>query len=642
MDDAAAQAGAEREAARLRALRTLHALDSGSDVRFDRIVRTAALVLRAPRAAIVLVDADRLWHKARIGVPSGQYPRAGSLADHMVRSSETVFIDDLSTDPRFDAIRSSLGQVDVRFYAGAPLVAPGGEVVGVLSVGDPEPHAPHDDAERMALEDLASLTIEMLVHDAEVIENQRRARLDHQRVELALDAAGLGEFEWDMGEDTLFVSDRMKALTGLNWSAARGEGGEVSFRFVHPADADALRKAVADGLRTEGRYSVQYRMIRPDDGRQRWMQGAGVLALDEQGLPLRVIGVVRDITESKDEEEHREVLLAELDHRVKNVLAAVQSLAAQSARKTTSTEGFLAAFAGRLKAMASAHELLTATRWRGASLAHIAAAELGGLAPGQARWEGPEITLKPRAANAASLALHELATNAVKYGALSRESGRIEVQWSRTADGGFVIEWSEAGGPPVKPPERRGFGSTLLEQVTGRELGGAVEIDYRVDGLRARIVGDAGVVLDKAPADTLLAPVEEPPVPVVGASLGQPTAEASIRGLRVLIVEDAVLLALELEAGLQDAGAIIAGNAAELEEGMAMLDLDIDAAVLDANLNGASVAPLAEALRARGTPFVFATGYGERGAPEGFDAPVVRKPYNVHQIVRALAEAVGR
>jgi PAS domain S-box-containing protein len=639
MDDAAAQAGVDSEAARLDALKRLHALDSGSDVRFDRIVRTAALLLRAPRAAIVLVDADRLWHKARIGVPAGQYPRAGSMADQMVRSSETVFIDDLSTDPRFTHL--ALGQVDVRFYAGAPLIAPGGEVVGVLSVGDPEPHAPHDEAERMALEDLASLTIEMLVHDAEVIENQRRARLDHQRVELALDAAGLGEFEWDMGEDKVFISDRMRTLTGVSRSSAPAEGGDVSFRFVHPDDVEALREAVDSGLRSEGRYAVQYRMIRPDDGRLRWMQGAGVLALDEEGRPLRLIGVIRDITESKDEEEHREVLLAELDHRVKNVLAAVQSLAAQSARKTTSTDGFLAAFAGRLKAMASAHELLTATRWRGASLAHIAAAELGGLAPGQARWEGPEITLRPRAANAASLALHELATNAVKYGALSTDSGRIEVRWSRAADGGFVIEWFEAGGPPVKAPERRGFGSTLLEQVTGRELGGAVEIDYPADGLRARIVGAPGVILDKPPADALLPPVEEPPAPVVGASLGQPTAEASIRGLKILIVEDAVLLALELEAGLQEAGAVVVGNAAELEEGMAMLGLEIDAAVLDANLNGASVAPLAEALRARGTPFVFATGYGERGAPEGFDAPVVRKPYNVRQIVRALAEAVG-
>jgi len=642
MDDAALQANTDREAARLRALEALHALDSGSDSRFDRIARTAALVLRAPRAAIVLVDGDRLWHKARVGISSGQYPRRGSLADYMVRTGKTLFIEDLPNDPRFDPVRDDLGQVDVRFFAGAPLVAPGGEIIGLLAVGDPEAHPPHPEAERLALEDLASLAMELLVHDAETIDAQQRARLDQQRVELALDAAGLGEFEWDMGQDRVFVSERMMALVGINRSAAPGEGGDISFRFVHPDDVEALRKTVEEGLRTQGRYTAQYRMVRPDDGRMRWMQGAGVLGRDEQGRPLRVIGVVRDITDSKDEEEHREVLLAELDHRVKNVLAAVQSLAAQSARKTASTEGFLAAFAGRLNAMASAHELLTATRWRGASLAHIAAAELGGLAPGQARWEGPDITLRPRAANAASLALHELATNAVKYGALSMETGRIEVRWAQTPDGGFQLDWTEAGGPRVAPPDRRGFGSTLLEQVTGRELGGAVTIDYHPDGVRARITGDAGAILGKAAADTLLAPVEQPGGPTAGASLGQPTAEANIRGLKVLIVEDAVLLALELEAGLEEAGAIVAGNAAELDEGLSMIDLDIDAAVLDANLNGASVAPLAEALRARGTPFVFATGYGERGAPEGFDAPVVRKPYNVHQIVRALAEAVSR
>lgn len=642
MDDAALRATMDSETARLRALKALHALDSGSDSRFDRIARTAALVLRAPRAAIVLVDGDRLWHKARVGIPAGQYPRRGSLADYMVRTGETLFIEDLETDERFDALRDDLSQVDVRFFAGAPLVAPDGEVIGLLAVGDPEPHPPHPEAERLALEDLASLAMELLVHDARTIDAQTRARLDHQRVELALDAAGLGEFEWDMGQDRVFVSDRMKALVGITRSQAPGEGGDVSFRFVHPDDVEPLRKAVDEGLRAHGRYSAQYRMIRPDDGRMRWMQGAGVVALDEHGKPMRIIGVVRDITESKDEEEHREVLLAELDHRVKNVLAAVQSLAAQSARKTTSIDGFLAAFAGRLKAMASAHELLTATRWRGASLAHIAAAELGGLAPGQARWEGPDITLRPRAANAASLALHELATNAVKYGALSTDTGRIEVSWTSTPEGGFVLDWTESGGPRVAAPERRGFGTTLLEQVTGRELGGTVAIDYRANGVHARITGDPGAVFEKSSDDALLGVAEETGGATAGASLGQPTSEANIRGLRVLIVEDAVLLALELEAGLQEAGAIVAGNAAELEEGMDMLGLDIDAAVLDANLNGASVAPLAEALRARGVPFVFATGYGERGAPEGFDAPVVRKPYNVHQIVRALAEAVGR
>ena len=600
----------------------------------------AALVLRAPRAAVVLVDEDRLWHKARIGVPAGQYPRAGSLADLMVRNPGVVVSEDINTDPRFAGCLASLTQVDVRFYAGAPLIAPGGEAVGVLSVGDTEAHAPHTDAERLALEDLAALASEMLIHDGETIEAERRARLDQRRVELALDAAGLGEFEWDILQDRVFVSDRMKSLTGVTANSSKGEGGDVSFRFVHPDDVGQLREAVDKGLRTEGRYSAEYRIIRPDDSRLRWMQGSGVVVTDKAGTPNRVIGVVRDITERKTEEEHRETLLAELDHRVKNVLAAVQSLATQSARRTTSTEGFLSAFAGRLKAMASAHELLTATRWRGASLAHIAAAELGGMAPGQARWEGPDLILTPRAANAISLALHELATNAVKYGALSVETGRVEVIWESSPDGGFSLRWEESGGPTVKPPERRGFGSTLLDRVTGRELGGEGRVDYHPNGVTALLKADPRAIAD---------PVKEAPVidsdppPGVGASQGRAeTAHGGVEGLRLLVVEDAVLLAMELEAGLVEAGAVVVGSAAELSEAMAMLSLEIDAAVLDANLNGESVAPLAAALHARGTPFVFATGYGERGAPEGFDAPVVRKPYNVHQIVRALAEAVGR
>lgn len=640
MDDAASQAPATVEAARLKALRALHALDSGTDSRFDRIARTAALVLRAPRAAIVLVDEDRIWHKARVGVLAREYPRAGSLADLMVRDPRTIFSEDITRDSRFAANRQALLQVDVRFYAGAPIIAPGGEAVGVLSVGDTEAHAPHTEAEQLALEDLAALASEMLVHDARTIEAERKARLDQRRVELALDAAGLGEFEWDIVEDRVFVSERMKAITGLVATSSKAERGDVSFRFVHPDDAGRLRKEVDSGLRQQGRYQAEYRVIRPDDGRLRWMQGSGVVVTDPAGAPRQVIGVVRDITDRKTEEEHRETLLSEMDHRVKNVLAAVQALAAQSARRTDSNEGFLAAFTGRLKAMASAHELLTATRWRGASLAHIAAAELGGLAPGQARWEGPDLVLTPRAANAVSLALHELATNAVKYGSLSAETGRVELTWTTPPEGGFLLHWLESGGPAVKPPTRRGFGSTLLDTITGRELGGEGRVEYYPDGVRAWLRADPRAI---AAAIDEPAVAEAAPPPWTGASHGHSgPGDVGVDGLRLLIVEDAVLLAMELEAGLVEAGAVVVGCAAELGEAMAMLDLPIDAAVLDANLNGESVAPLAEALRARGTPFVFATGYGERGAPEGFDVPVVRKPYNVHQIVNALAEAVSR
>ena len=376
-----------------------------------------------------------------------------------------------------------------------------------------------------------------------------------------------------------------------------------------------------------------------------WIASAGAQVAATDGRPLRVIGVIQDITARKTVEEERETLVAELDHRVKNVLASVQSMAAQSARKASSMDGFLKTFSGRLKSMASAHQLLTATRWRGAGMHNIAAAELGGLAPGQTRWSGPDVLLTPRGANAMSLALHELATNAVKFGSLSTDVGRVDVTWRRTENGGLELQWLESHGPPVPTPTRRGFGSTLLDKVTGRELGGSVRVEYRAEGVRAVLtVGPLG----------LRRPGRRPrPAPsprsgaatLNGASAGTPSGDQVIRvqGLKLLIVEDALLLALELEAGLTEAGAEVLGSAADVGEAMAMVDLPIDAAVLDANLNGASVLPVAQILAQRGIPFVFATGYGDdKMLPAGFDAPVIRKPYDVTQVAAALSEVTGR
>jgi len=319
------------------------------------------------------------------------------------------------------------------------------------------------------------------------------------------------------------------------------------------------------------------------------------------------------------------------------VLAAVQALAYQTARQTTSLDVFLQNFAGRLKAMASANELLTAARWRGAAVDHLAAAELGAIAPGQTSWQGPELFLTPRGANALALAFHELSANAVKFGALSVETGRVDVRWRRVSDG-FELDWIESGGPRVAPPTSRGFGSTLLEQVTGRELNGHAEIEYRPSGVRVRLRAGAGAI---APRPETVP--EAPPARVTETlAPGLGGGGFNLKGARVLIVEDAVLLALELETGLSEAGADVIGPAYELEEAMALLDRPIDAAVLDANLNGRSVAPVAEALAARHVPFVFATGYGETGgAPGGFDAPVIRKPYDVTQVAAAVAELLS-
>lgn len=641
--DAAHSTGPQTdETARIAALRDLRVLDSRPDPRFDRIVRLAARLMDAPRAAIILVDEHRLWLKARIGLTGDEWPRNGALVETVLRAGRPMFCSDVRADPRFAGATAGSAQ-DVRFYASVPLVAPGGEIVGALSVGDVKPHTAPSPALQAALGDLASLAMEELTRDAEAAIARERSIVDQERVDLALGAAGLAAYEWDLDTDRLILNDRLREMIGLQGDSLPARNGAVMLEMMPEEDRPQSRIVMADALAGPGRYQHEHRFIRPSDGRVVWVSSSGATVRRPDGSPKRVIGVLQDITSRKIADEQRETLVAELDHRVKNVLAAVQSLAAQSARKAPSLDGFLKTFAGRLKSMASAHELLTATRWRGAGMQNIAAAELGGLAPGQTRWEGPDVLLTPRAANAMSLALHELATNAVKFGALSTDEGRVEVRWRRSDDGGLELNWTESGGPAVATPTRRGFGATLLQQVTGRELGGEARIEYRREGVR--------VVLNAGAASLATAPqaveTAEAPTPATrsGASDGRPRAAQPVRieGLKVLIVEDALLLALELEAGLTEAGATIAGSAGDLEEAMRMSSLDIDAAVLDANLNGESVLPAAEALAARGVPFVFATGYGDdKVMPQNFTAPVIRKPYDVTQVVAALAEVTGR
>lgn len=609
MEDAPIVTDDRLEAARLGALHALGILDGATnEPRFLRLTRLAARLFDAPRASIALVDKDRIWRKAYVGHASAEGPRHGDLADRVVAADGPV---DLAVPIRDDQ----------------------GHVLGALTVEGPGMHGPASAEDRRALEDLADLAAEALL--------AKPARtLESERLDLAISAASLGEFEWDIRRDLFTISPRLAKISNIEPGERPAENGEALYPYIHAEDREWVRESISAQLRETGRYDVEYRRADGPDGREVWNQGSGVVLLGPDREPAYLIGVVQDITARKLHEEQRENLVAELDHRIKNLLSVVQSVAAQSARKSASLDVFLKTFAARLKSMSSAHDLLSAARWRGATLARIAAAELGGLAPTQTRWDGPEIFLTPRAAAALSLALHELAVNAVRYGSLSTENGKVEVVWRRTPDGGFALEWLETGGPPATAPRTKGFGATLIEDVAGRELGGSAKINYRPSGVTAMIQGSAEALAD-APAFEVVSAQPERIVETVVAA-DETVRPGAIAGLKVLIVEDSLLLALELEAGLEDAGVEVVGCAAELGEALSMVEQDFDVAVLDADLNGQSVAPVAEILRSMGRPFVFATGYADKAAPMGFDAPIVRKPYNVHQIARAVAGVMGR
>lgn len=267
---------------------------------------------------------------------------------------------------------------------------------------------------------------------------------------------------------------------------------------IHPADQERYRQAMEAAGR-EGGYDVEYRILRPDGG-MRWIRDVSFPILDTQGIMTRRGGLARDITAAKAAEARQALLLGELNHRVKNTLATVHSLALQTARTAgTSAEAiprFLNDFQARLLTLSRGHDLLTARTWRGATLEDTARAALapwqGDAEPGgepHLLIDGPSVWLAPRQALGLALALHELATNAIKHGALSRPEGQVEVTWRGDPDGMVRLTWQERGGPPVRPPSRRGFGSRMLERGLPAELGpgSGVEMDYAEAGFMAEI-----------------------------------------------------------------------------------------------------------------------------------------------------------
>ena len=210
--------------------------------------------------------------------------------------------------------------------------------------------------------------------------------------------------------------------------------------------------------------------------------------LEDEGQ-RRVAVIFADITERKRAAEHRELLIHELNHRVKNTLTTVQSLARQTLRNARNTIEARATFDSRLVALAKAHDVLTRENWEGASLGEVVADAMAAYQAvertSRFQVEGPKLRVRPKAALAFSMALHELATNAMKYGALSNETGQVEIRWSVTSDqpAYFHFKWGETGGPPVARPERRGFGSQLIQLGLAQQLGGEVRMTFATEGL---------------------------------------------------------------------------------------------------------------------------------------------------------------
>ncbi|HEY6259468.1 MAG TPA: PAS domain S-box protein [Xanthobacteraceae bacterium] len=449
-----------------------------------------------------------------------------------------------------------------------------------------------------------------------------------------------------MSSDDAIVSKSLDGLvTSWNAAATRIFGyqhneiiGQSIMRIIPPELHDEEKRILAQLAR--GERIEHFETVRVAKDGRRVEVSLSVAALrDRFGKVIGASKVARDITERKRAEKLQQLLLEELNHRVKNTLATVQAIASQSLLRSQSPAHFVAAFSGRIQALAQAHTLLTREMLRGADVGAIVCDQvlLGSATDERISCVGPAITLNSQAAVQLALVLHELGTNARKYGALSVPNGRLSIGWRMRTDekDHFLLDWKESHGPKVSVPSGHGFGTMLIEE-TLRALGGEAVIHYYADGVTCEMA----LPLPQESRMPAIPPFAVPQAASVD-TLPEHPINQSLKGKRVLIVEDEPLLSMEMEASLAEAGCEIKGPAATLATAREMIaSLDYDAALLDANLAGQTVEELAAALTQRNVPFAFVTGYGREALPQGFrDAIMLGKPFGKQQL-RAVVQSL--
>lgn len=358
--------------------------------------------------------------------------------------------------------------------------------------------------------------------------------------------------------------------------------------------------------------------------------------LDKTGRIVGASKIARDITEKKRSEAIQRVLIEELNHRVKNTLAMTQAIASQSLRHARSAGDFVESFTGRVQALAKAHSLLTERKLQGAELTDLVREQvLLGIPDERISYSGPTLMLGSQPAVHLALVLHELATNARKYGALSVTSGRLSVKWEVQSNGGrnLLLEWKESGGPNVTAPATGGFGTTLIER-TLQTHGGQATLHYGVNGVTCKL--KLPIVQRSRPdLEAAIAALTEPSPPPAPRQADQ----FAFEGRRILIIEDEPLLAMELETNLSALGCKTLRSAATLDAASTFIEnSECDAALVDVNLAGLQVDELAIALTKKHIPFAFVTGYGREALPSGFqDAIILSKPFAKEQLLGTLA-----
>jgi PAS domain S-box-containing protein len=473
----------------------------------------------------------------------------------------------------------------------------------------------------------AELEQRVLSRTAELEASTARLKESEQRRSLALIAGNMGSWDWDCVNGDCMWDDGQYQIFGVDRDRFV-IASENMRALIHPDDWEPLRSAVQRLLEVQQSLQCEFRVLR-SNGEGRWCLGTAASSADASGHIVRISGVTVDITERKAAEERQTLLAREVDHRAKNAMALVQSIIRLT--RARDVDSYIASVEGRINALSRVHTALSQSRWQAVDLRELVAEEIAPYRTQDAARisaSGPKILLEPASAQTLALALHELVTNAAKYGALSSISGRVDLNWESKVSI-LTIQWNESGGPQIKPPSSSGFGTKIVTASIEKQLGGKVRFDWRPEGMQCEL----SIPLCKGIASLGRASNGKREHDYTSAE-----PEFVMAGGRILVVEDEALVALAVSEHLVEMGFSIVGPFSRLSQAMnAVKNNSIDAAILDINLHGEFVYPLADALATAGIPFVFVTGYGMEGLEDRFqNVPILQKPLDRQALERVF------
>ncbi|WP_218650187.1 sensor histidine kinase [Brevundimonas sp. P7753] len=474
------------EADRLKALRATGILDTDREPAFDDIVELAASLCETPVAVVNLIDAERQWFKAEVGLGVRETPLETSFCRHALLEADRLVVPDARKDARFACNPLVTAEGGFRFYAGVLLKSEDGAPLGTLCVLDvvprPEGLTP---VQLRALEVMASQVMTLL----DLRRGLARERAGNARFDALADS--MPQMVWSTRADGFhdYFNARWHEFTGTRPGSTDGAGWSDLF---HPEDRERAWEVWRESLATGEPYEIEYR-LRRHDGLYRWTLGRATAVRDDEGEIVRWFGTCTDIDDLKQIERGKELVSQELSHRIKNIFAVVSALVALSARQHPEAKAFSQSLRTRINALARAHEFVrphteisapsVGTMTLHAFLEAMFRPYTGVQGAPRVLLSGDDAVFDDQAATSVALLFHEMATNAAKYGALSDPDGWVTLE-TRKADDRFILVWREHGGPPVTgAPTRAGFGTTLSTLSVEGQLGGRLERLWLAEGL---------------------------------------------------------------------------------------------------------------------------------------------------------------